>query len=319
MKVKLATAKLDCHKLTLRSSELMYNIKKSKFLLLLLLPGFIYYLIFCYVPMYGIVMAFQNFLPGKPILQSEWGGLKWFYQYFNSIYFHRTLRNTLLINVYYLFWGFPMPIIFALLLNEIKDGLFKRSIQTISYLPHFISTVVLAGIVVNFLSPSDGIINLMITKLGGKPVNFLNEPGWFRTIYITSSIWASFGWNSIIYIASISSINPELYQAASIDGANRWHMVIYITLPDIAPTMITLLILSLGGLLSVGYEKIILLYNSITYETADVISTYVYRRGILDGAFSFGTAVGLFNSVINFIFIITANWLSKKVTKIALW
>lgn len=294
-------------------------VKRDKYLLLLILPVVIYYVVFSYIPMYGVIIAFKDFSPGKGILGSPWAGLKWFEEYFKSIYFTRTLRNTILISVYNLIWGFPVPIIFALLLNELKDGVFKRTVQTISYLPHFISVVVVVGMMVNFLSPTDGLINLLIKRLGGQPIAFMSDPKWFRTLYVGSGIWQEFGWNSIIYLAALSSLDPQLYEAARIDGANRWQQVWHITIPGIMPTAIILLILSIGGLLSVGFEKIILMYSPATYETADVISTYVYRRGILNSQYSFGAAVGLFNSVISFILLYFANGISKRVTEVALW
>lgn len=295
------------------------DVARDKYLLLLILPVLIYYIIFHYIPMYGVIIAFKNFSASKGIIGSSWAGFKWFKQFFKSIYFGRVVRNTILINIYSLLWGFPIPIIFALLLNELNDGLFKRAVQTISYLPHFISVVVIAGMIVNFLSPSSGVVNMTLKALGRESINFLSEPDWFRTIYVSSGIWQGFGWNSIIYLAAISSIDPSLYEAAVIDGANRWDQMKYVTLPGIAPTIIILLILNLGRIMSLGFEKIILLYTPATYETADVISTYVYRRGLLNAEYSFGAAVGLFNSIINFILIITVNKISNKVTETSLW
>ncbi len=300
-----------------------YNRKKAfqrdKYLWLLVLPGIIWYAIFAYAPMYGLVIAFKDFSPFKGIWGSPWVGIKWFKDFFSSHYFWRLIRNTLLINVYGLLWGFPAPIIFALLLNELQHEGFKKFSQTVSYLPHFISTVVIVGIVMDFLSPSTGLINRMIRALGGETIHFMIEPGWFRTIYIASGIWQGIGWNSIIYLAAISGIDQELYEAATVDGASRLRKMWHITIPGILPTVVILLILNLGSLLSVGYEKIILMYNPRTYETADVISTYVYRRGIGDAEYSFATAVGLFQNIINFIMIATFNQISKKVSEISLW
>lgn len=295
------------------------NAKRDKFLLLLSALPITYYIIFHYIPMYGAIIAFKDFSPMKGILGSPWVGLKWFKEFFDSAFCYRLIRNVLLINIYSILWGFPIPIIFALLLNEIKDGPFKRFVQTVSYLPHFISVVVIVGIMVNFLSPTDGVINMFIKKLGYQPINFMNEAKWFRTIYISSDIWQSFGWNSIIYLAALSSIDPSLYEAAKIDGANRWKQTIHITIPGILPTIIILLILRMGNMMSIGFEKIILMYSPATYEVADVISTYVYRVGILGGEFSFGAAIGLFNSLINFILLLLVNNISRKLSNIALW
>lgn len=292
---------------------------ESKELLLLLLPILIYYIIFHYIPLYGIVIAFQDYTPGLGILKSDWVGFKWFVQFFKSIYFFRLLRNTLLLNIYGLIFGFPMPIIFALLLSEIKDGLYKKTVQTVSYLPHFVSLVVVVGIIVNFLSPVDGFINNILLNFNIGPINFLNETRWFRTIYISSGIWQGFGWGSIIYLAALSGVDPNLYEASDIDGAGRFKKIIHIKIPSIMPTITILLILNMGNMLSVGFEKIILLYNPATFEVADVISTYVYRRGILQSDFSFSSAVGLFNSVANFILLITFNKISRKITEIGLW
>jgi putative aldouronate transport system permease protein len=229
------------------------------------------------------------------------------------------MRNTLLLSLYSILWGFPVPILFALLLNELRDGLFKRAVQTVSYLPHFISVVVLCGMVIQFLSPGDGIVNRMISTLGGKPVAFLTEPGWFRTVYVATGIWRNFGWNSIIFLAAMTGVDPQLYEAARLDGAGRMRLIGQITLPAIMPTVLVLLILDLGSLMSVGYEKIILLYNPVTYETADVISTYIYRRGIVQSAYSLGAAVGLFNSAINCLLLVIVNRLSRRLTEVGLW
>jgi putative aldouronate transport system permease protein len=215
--------------------------------------------------------------------------------------------------------GFPIPILFALILNEFKDGVFKRSIQTISYLPHFISVVVVCGMLVNFLSPQNGVVNILLEKMTGRRISFLNDARWFRTIYVGSGIWQEFGWNSIIYLAALSGIDPNLYEAAKIDGAGRLRQLWHISLPGIMATVLTLLILSVGNMMSVGFEKIILLYNPATYETADVISTYVYRMGIQSTQYSFSAAVGFFNSIINMILLLSCNFISKKISGHGLW
>jgi putative aldouronate transport system permease protein len=294
-------------------------IVRDKYLLLLISPVLVYYIIFHYIPMYGVVIAFKDFRPVEGILGSSWVGLKHFEQFFQSIYFGRLVKNTLLLSLYSLFWGFPVPILFALLLNELKDRLFKRAVQTISYLPHFISIVVISGMIVTFTHPVDGIVNLLLQKLGIPPISFLNEAGWFRTIFISSGVWQQFGWGSIIYLAAIAGINPQLYEAAEMDGARRRHKILHITLPGILPTIIILFILNVGNLMDVGFEKVLLLYSPITYETADVIGTFVYRRGIVSADFSFAAAVNLFNNIINIILLVTVNQISRRVSDTSLW
>jgi putative aldouronate transport system permease protein len=246
-------------------------------------------------------------------------GLEHFKQFFGGFFFIRLFRNTLLISGYSLLWGFPVPIIFALILNEFKDGIFKRGIQTITYLPHFISVVVICGMIVNFLSPANGIVNIALEKLTGRRINFLSESGWFRTIYVSSGIWQGFGWNSIIYLAALSGIDMNLYEAARMDGAGRLRQLWHISLPGIMPTVVTLFILSVGNLMNVGFEKIILLYNQAIYETDDVFSNYVYRMGIQSTQFSFSAAVGFFNSIINLFLLLGCNMVSKRALGHGLW
>ncbi|MCU6710194.1 ABC transporter permease subunit [Paenibacillus sp. J5C_2022] len=294
-------------------------IKRDKYLILLLLPAILYYALFHYVPMYGLVIAFKKFSIANGIMGSEWVGFHWFAQFFESYYFFRLLKNTILLSLYSILIEFPIPIVFALLLNEYKDGLFKRTIQTVTYMPHFLSVVIVVGIMVNFLHPVDGVINTLIESFGYKSIDFFNDPSWFRTLYIGSSVWQNFGFSSIIYLAAISAIDPQLYEAARMDGANRWQQMWSVTLPGILPVIMILLILRVGNLLDVGFEKIILMYNPSTYEVADVISTYVYRRGILGSQYSFGAAVGLFNAIINFVLLIAMNRISKKLTQNSLW
>lgn len=299
-------------------SSHLKKIKKSKYLYILFSIPLLYYILFHYLPMYGVLISFQNYNIVKGISGSTWVGFKHFEKFLFEPYFWKLVRNTLMINIYGLLWGFPAPILLALLLNEVKGSKFKKVIQNISYLPHFISTVVVCGMIVNFLS-TDGIANQIIKLLGGETKQFLMMPEYFRTIFVTSGIWESMGWNSIIYLAALTSIDEEMLEAALIDGANRWHRVIYITLPSIAPTISIMLIMNLGRLMNLGYEKILLLYNGSTYETADVISTYVYRRGILGNDFSYATAVGLFQAVIGVILIVSANKISQKVSETSLW
>jgi putative aldouronate transport system permease protein len=295
------------------------TIKRDRALIVMIIPVVIYYLIFHYKPMYGILIAFKNFSISKGILRSEWAGLKYFMQFFQSYFFPRLLRNTVLISVYGLIWGFPIPILFALFLNEIKNGYYKKIVQTASYLPYFISTVVVVGIIYNLLSPQTGVIANVVKLFNGTPVNYMISARYFRTIYISSGIWQGFGINSILYIAAISGIEQEQYEAAIVDGASRFAQTIHITIPGILPTVIILLILNLGKLMSVGYEKIILMYSPSIYEVADVISTYTFRKGIFETQYSFAAAVGFFNSVINFILLIIFNKISKMISEISLW
>lgn len=294
-------------------------IKRDRVLLLLLTPGLIYFLLFKYLPMYGIVIAFQDYSIFRGFFDSEWVGVKHFVQFFQSDNAWILIRNTLLINIYQIVFAFPAPIILALAFNELRNGPFKRISQTISFLPHFISIVVIAGLVLNFLSPKSGIVNKVMTSVGMEPIHFMLIPEYFRTIFVTMGIWQGIGWGTIIFLAAMSSINPELYEAASLDGASKLRKIWHVTLPGIIPVIVILFILKLGDMLSVGAEAIILLYNPVIYETADVLSTYVYRRGLLSGDFSFAAAVDLFNSVVGIVLIVTANSISRKVSETSLW
>jgi putative aldouronate transport system permease protein len=300
-------------------SAVLKNMYRSRYLYLMIAPVAAYYIIFDYIPMYGAQIAFRDFNPFQGVWGSEWVGLKYFEQFFSSVYFTRLLGNTLMINLYALLVGFPAPIILALMINEVQKNFLKRGIQTIVYIPHFISLVVVVGMILSFLSPSSGIVNVMITALGGESIHFMAEPAWFKTIYVLSGVWQEAGWGCIIYLAALSGIDPHLYESAVVDGASRWQRLISITLPCIVPTIMIMLILRMGGLFSVGFEKIMLMYNPITYETADVISTYVYRRGIQGGEYSFSTAVGLFNSLINLVMLVTFNTISKRMNGTSLW
>lgn len=303
----------------LRSQDIWKSIMRNRYLYLMFLPVFIYYVVFKYIPMFGVVIAFKDYNLFRGIQESPWVGFRYFMQFFESVYFGRLLRNTLMINLYDIVFGFPAPIILALLLNEVNVKFFKRTIQTISYLPHFISTVIIVSMVVNFLSPSTGLINNIIESLGGHRIFFLSEAKYFWTIFTSMNIWKGIGWGSIIYLASMSGIDPTLYEAAIVDGAGRWRQTWSITLPSISPTIIILFILKIGNLLEVGYESIILMYNPRIYETADVISSYVYRRGLIDADYSFATAVGLFQSLIALVLIFAANKLSQKYSDTSLW
>lgn len=287
------------------------DFKRNKIKYLMALPILVLLILFCYKPMYGILIAFKQYRPSLGIMESKWVGLKYFRQFFRDPYCWRLFRNTLSISFLNLLFGFPAPIIFALLLNEVRVKRFKKTVQTISYMPHFISMVVVCGMITSFCA-SDGLFNNIIELFGGERSNLLMNKNLFYPIYIISDIWKNLGWDSIIYLAALSGIDQEQYEAAKIDGANRLQQMFHITLPGIMPTVSMLLVLRIGSLLSVGYEKIILLYQPTTYEVADVISSYVYRRGLQSGEFSYGTAVGLFNSIVNIILLLTANKVSKK-------
>ncbi|WP_166243070.1 ABC transporter permease subunit [Paenibacillus turpanensis] len=294
------------------------DFRKNKYIYFLASFGIAYYLIFSYIPMYGVIIAFKNYSPVKGIMGSPWVGLDHFVEFFQSFYFWRLLRNTLLINVYELLFAFPAPIILALLLNEVRNTYFKRLVQTVTYLPHFVSIVVICGMIVDF-SRKAGLFNKILGWFGVEAQNLLLDPSLFRTIFIGSGIWQGIGWGTIIYLAALTAIDTQLYDAARVDGANRWRQMLHVTLPGIMPTIVILLILRIGGMMDVGFEKIILLYNSQTYETADVISSFVYRRGILEANYSYSTAVSLFNSVVNFMLLILANRISRKVNETSLW
>ncbi len=298
--------------------RLARNYKEHKVYYWLAVPIIAYYIIFHYLPMFGVVIAFQNYRPAKGLLGSSWVGLKHFKAFFDSIYAGRLIKNTLMINLLLLIFSFPAPIILALLLNEVKAKHFKKTVQTISYMPHFISMVVICGLLVDFCS-STGIITSITTLFGAQRDNLLNRPELFRTIYVSSDIWQSIGWGSIIYLATLSSTDPSLYEAAAIDGAGRFQQVIHVTLPTLVPLIMLQLIMRMGQMMNVGYEKIILLSNGLTYDTADVISSYVYRRGLQTGDFSFGVAVSLFNSACNIVLLVLANTLSGKLTHESMW
>lgn len=310
----------------------MYKTEKKEFFLLrlgkdlhkyagayvLVLPVVLFYLIFCYKPMYGVIIAFQNFSVIRGIVGSEWVGLQHFKDFFESYYFTRILKNTLVISLSTLIFSFPIPIIFALLLNEIKNAKFKRLVQTISYMPHFISMVVVCNMIKMFTS-NTGFITSLLGFFGVPEVSLLSKPEYFVPIYVISGIWQQTGWGAIIYLSALSGIDQQLYEAAKIDGANRWKQTLHVTLPGISQTIIIMLLLRLGNIMDVGYEKVMLLYNEGIFKTADVISTFVYRKGLADMDFSYSTAISLFNSVINFIIIVVFNKLSKKFTETSLW
>ena len=292
--------------------------KRNKSLYLLVVPVLLFYICFHYKPMYGAIIAFQDYNPRKGISGSEWVGFQQFIRFFNSPYFGRLLRNTLLLSVYGIIFGFPMPIILALLLNELTAEKYKKVVQTVTYLPHFISMVVVTGIIKDF-TQSTGLINDIVVMLGGERTSLIMNPNLYRTIYIVSDIWQGIGWGSIIYLSALSGVAQDLYEAAAIDGAGRWKQMLHVTLPGIAPTIVIQLILRVGQLLGSGYEKTILLYNEATYETADIIGSYIYRVGILERDWSYSTAIGLFNSAINLVLLVITNKISRKLSETSLW
>ena len=282
-------------------------------------PAVIYFILFAYKPMYGILIAFKNFSMRKGIMGSPWVGFDNFTRLFTSYWFPVILKNTLTLSILSLILGFPIPIILALLLNEVKNDRFRKTFQTISYAPHFISVVVLCGMVTLFVSPSSGIINKFITMAGGEPVAFLQEPGLFKWVYVLSGVWQEMGWGSIIYFATLSGVDKSLIEAAEMDGASRLQKIWYINMPVLVPTIIVLLILNCGSLLGVGYEKVYLLQNATNVSASEVISTYVYKVGLEQSDFAFGTAAGLFNSVVNSIILIIANTISNRATQTSLF
>jgi putative aldouronate transport system permease protein len=277
-----------------------------------------YFILFHYVPMYGITLAFKDFDVDRGILGSPWVGLKHVWEFLSNGYSYKLIRNTVLLRLWLLVIAFPAPIVLALLLNEIRLERFKRIVQTSSYLPHFISLVVVCGMVISFLA-SDGPANVVIKALGGKPYPWLQRAEWFRPIFVSSGIWQNTGWGSVIYLAALTAISPELYDAAVIDGAGRWQRTRHLTLPGIAPTVTIMFLLNMGQILNVGYQKVLLLYTGATYETADVLGTFIYRRGIAGADYGFATAVGLFESLVGLVFVVGSNAIARKVSDTSLW
>lgn len=291
---------------------------RNKYVYIMAIPVVLFYVLFHYVPMGGLLIAFQDYNLVRGISGSEWVGLQNFIDFFQGYEFGRLLKNTLLLSFELIIFTFPAPLILALLINEVRCNPFKKLVQTVSYLPHFISLVVICGLVVNFTS-SEGVLNQILALFGVEPSTWLMRKELFHPIYITSDLWQQVGWNSIVYLAAIAGINPGLYEAATIDGAGRWRQLWNVTLPALVPTITILFIMRIGNVMTLGHEKIILLYNPTIYETADIISSFIYRRGLLDASYGFSAAVGLFNSVINCILLWTANFLSKRLTENSLW
>lgn len=281
--------------------------------------AFLYFLIFSYLPMYGVTIAFKDYIPSEGILGSPWVGFKHFERFFSSYYFWDLIKNTLGINVYALVIGFPLPIILALALNEAKNEKFKKFTQTVTYAPNFISVVVMCGMIISFLAPTTGIINHFVEALGFERIPFMTDPKWFKTVYVLSGVWQGTGWASVIYLAALSGVDPALHEAAKIDGATRLQRIWHIDIPAILPTIMIVLIMNVGSLMGMGHEKILLLQNPLNLESSNVIATFVYQQGLIDGQYSFAAAVGLFNSVINSILLVTVNKFSRKLSEVSLW
>ena len=304
----------------MRLIELKRDWRMNKGLYLLVLPIVVYLIIFNYLPMAGIVLGFERFTPKNGVYMSEWVGLKHFTTFFSSVFFIRVLKNTLILSLYSVIFGFPAPIIFALLLNELDNEYYKKVIQVVSYMPNFISTVVISGIIIDFVA-SDGVITGMLVNIGflKEAKNLLSVPEYFRTIMVLSDLWQQVGFGSILFLAALTGLDQELYEAAVIDGANRWKQTLNVTIPGIMPTVVIMLIMRIGSLMNANQEKILLLYNPLIYETSDVIGTFVYRKGLLEADYGYSTAVGLFNSAVNVVLLFIANGVSRKYSETSLF
>lgn len=302
-----------------RFSKALKPYRRNWELYVLIAPAIAYFIIFEYIPMYGLQIAFKNFIATQGIWGSPWIGFDHFERFFNSYFFWRLIKNTIGISLYQLAIGFPAPIILALMINEVRQKYFRKFVQTVTYAPHFLSTVVMVGMLLIFLSPSTGLVNQVIRFFGGDAVFFMTEPGWFKSIYVWSGVWQSMGWSSIIYLAALAGIDPQLHEAAKVDGATRLQRIWHVNIPGILPTIVILLILNSGSLMAVGFEKVFLMQNDLNMEASDVIATYVYRAGILGAQYSFAAAVGLFNSIINFILLILVNSAARRMNETSLW
>lgn len=292
--------------------RLLKDMRKNWILYVMILPAVVWFLIFCYKPMYGVLMAFKDYKVKLGIMGSPWVGMKHFQRFFNAYNFKQLLGNTLWLSGYNLLVGFPIPIIFALMLNYLKNKYLKKTVQMVSYAPYFISTVVICGMISIFMAPDTGIFNTMRAWFGVESVDFLSRPEWFDDIYVWTGIWQGMGWSSIIYISSLAGVDYELHEAAIVDGATKIQRMIHVDLPSIKPTIVMLLILQMGSLMSVGFEKVFLLQNTLNKSAASVISTYTYEVGLINSDYGYSTAVGLFNSVINVLLLVTANQIVKK-------
>lgn len=315
----MANTTLQVTKPKIGKSLIKPSIRRNWDLYLLISPVIIYFIVFHYAPMYGVQIAFKNFYVSRGIWGSSWIGFDHFTRFFKSYHFWTLIKNTVGINLYQLAVSFPIPILLALMMNELKSEHFKKTLQTVTYAPHFLSTVVLVGMLTAFLSPSNGVINELVKFFGGEPIYFMTEPKWFKTIYVLSGVWQNAGWGSIVYMAALAGIDTQLYEAAIVDGATKFQRIKHVTIPGILPTAITLLILDVGRMMSVGFEKAFLMQNDLNKQASDVISTYVYRIGLVGSEFSFSAAVGLFNSIINFVLLVVVNRISRKLSETSLW
>ncbi|WP_172240417.1 ABC transporter permease [Saccharibacillus endophyticus] len=302
-----------------KGKKLFKKIMRNWQLYIFMAPALLTVIIFNYVPMYGIQIAFKNYIPALGMAESKWVGFDHFTRFFESYYFWDLMWNTLSISLYGLLVGFPLPILLALAFNEIRTGPFKKTVQTVTYAPHFISMVVMAGMIITFLTPSTGMIVNLLEAIGVTPPSFLTDPRWFKTVYVLSDVWQATGWGTIIYLAALTAVDPGLHEAAILDGASRLQRIRHINFPVIIPTITILLILNMGGLLGVGYEKILLLQNPLNMEASDVIATSVYRTGLLEAQYSYSTAVGLFNSIVNAILLIVVNQVVRRTSENSLW
>ncbi|TBL80614.1 ABC transporter permease [Paenibacillus thalictri] len=305
-----------------KSGTLWTAVKKHRFYYYLILPGIVYFLVFHYLPMLGIVIAFKDiseFDVFHDMLYGEWVGLKHFSMFLESIYFWNVMSNTLLISIYKLLWGFPAPIVLALLVNEARNRLFARVFQTIAYMPHFLSWVVIAGLMMNFFSTQIGFVNGIVRLFGGEPVFFLGSADYFRSLLVGSHVWHTVGWNTILYLAAMTGIDPQLYEAARMDGADKWRQTIHVTLPGIMHVIVILLIFNIGNLLNAGFEQTLLLYSPAVYQVSDIVDTYVYREGITSLHYSYTAAVGLFKNAVALILVLTANYAAKRLNQESLF
>ncbi|WP_239635283.1 ABC transporter permease subunit [Paenibacillus sp. H1-7] len=295
------------------------HIKRDRQLLLLFIPCILFYVLFRYGPLYGLVIAFKDYSVFAGVWGSDWVGLKHFAKFFSNSDFWILFRNTLLLGFYTLVFGFPFPILLAILLNEVRKQWFKKTVQTLSYLPAFLSVVIICSMIIDFLSPVNGLFNQLLSSIGFEKTYFLIDPGWFRPIYVISEIWGTVGYEAIIYLAAIAGINPTLYEAARVDGARRMQMIRHITIPGLLPTLLVMFILKTGSMIRIGYEKVLLLYNPMTYDVADVFSTYVYRKGLIESNYSYAAAVGMFEALVAMVMLLGANALAKRIGGNGLW
>ena len=301
-----------------KKGNIWHRVYSDRALYLLLLPSFIIMFIFTYLPMYGVVIAFKDFTPAKGIMGSSWAGLKYFKQYFNSFQFWPTIKNTLILSIYSIVVTFPLPMVLALICNQMRTGKFKKIFQVSTYLPHFISTVVMCGMIILFLSPSSGVIAKLLSLIGIQMPNVMGSAGAFPSVYVWTEVWQHLGWDSILYIAALAAIDPSLYEAATMDGASKWQKMLKIDIPLLMPTATVMFILRMGSVMNVGFEKVYLLQNNLNTASSEIISTYVYKMGLVSSQYSLSSAIGLFNNLINLVLLVTVNYISKKMSDTSL-